>query len=510
MAGSITISSSSEEILNSLRIATRLSSAASIARLALTYSLVKAGTQVPKSDDCTGADLRRPTFFGDDELILRSLISVIYGKSFENDDEFFSRHSIVKYHVDHGCFLLKQLFDECGQDEIAFWQRLAAEVKSVSPVIGTGTSSSLDIVVGKKKGSEEQVIVELSNTERHANSHLAIMGKPGVGKTQLLLKILADIRTQSQFRTNFIFFDYKGDVATNERFVEVTRARTYRIPEQQLPINPFLLNDYSEKAILISAEEKAKSFASIERQIGTVQKGTLREAIRSAYNQRSSQALRYPDFLELLSIVHEKYEQENKKDDSLIEILRQLTNFHLFWEHGSQERLIERIIEQTLIVDLHTLPVLKELVVYLVIERLYKEMAALPDSEIKDGHRELRTILVIDEAHNYLAQKNLFLQKIIREGRSKGVAVFFASQSPNDYTQKEFDFKELLEFCFIFGCDGVKPTAVQNILGCTKNTAKDIQFELANLKPSLVISKTLSDEEEVTKFKADAFYNTYQ
>jgi len=146
----------------------------------------------------------------------------------------------------------------------------------------------------------------------------------------------------------------------------------------------------------------------------------------------------------------------------------------------------------------------------LVIERLYQEMAALPDSEIKNGRRQLRTILVIDEAHNYLSQKNIFLQKIIREGRSKGVAVFFASQSPNDYTQKEFDFKELLEFCFIFGCDGVKETAVQNILGCTKNTAKDIQFELANLRPSMVISKAISDEGTVTRFKANAFYEEYK
>lgn len=498
--------------MQDLRVAARLSSNVAIARLALAYSLVKVGTKVPKSDDRTGADLRRATFFGDDELMWRSLISVIYGKRFDSDtdDEFFSGRSIVKDHVDSGCLFLKQLFDDCGQNEIVFWQRLATEVKSVLPVIETGTSSSLDLVVGIKNDSSDRVIVEFNNTARHANSHLAIMGKPGVGKTQLLLKILADIRTQSQLCTNFIFFDYKGDVAANERFVEVTRATTYRIPEQQLPINPFILDDYSEKAILISAEEKAKSFASIDRQIGTVQRGILREAILLAYEQRSSQALRYPDFLELLHIVVDKYAQDRKKDDSLIEIMRQLTNFHLFWEHVNREPLIERITEQTMIVDIHKLPVLKELVAYLVIERLYKEMAALPDSEIKNGRRQLRTILVIDEAHNYLSQKNIFLQKIIREGRSKGVAVFFASQSPNDYTQKEFDFKELLEFCFIFGCDGVKETAVQNILGCTKNTAKDIQFELANLRPSMVISKAISDEGTVTRFKANAFYEEYK
>ncbi len=36
----------------------------------------------------------------------------------------------------------------------------------------------------------------------------------------------------------------------------------------------------------------------------------------------------------------------------------------------------------------------------------------------------------------------MFLQRIIREGRSKGIVVFFASQSPNDYQQKFFNFQE--------------------------------------------------------------------
>ena len=90
--------------------------------------------------------------------------------------------------------------------------------------------------------------------------------------------------------------------------------------------------------------------------------------------------MRYPDFREVLSIVRDRYAHDNKKDDSLIEILRRLSDFHLFWEHGSDQPLIDRISEQTCLVDLHQLPVLKELVVYLVIERLYKEMASLPDS----------------------------------------------------------------------------------------------------------------------------------
>ena len=162
-----------------------------------------------------------------------------------------------------------------------------------------------------------------------------------------------------------------------------------------------------------------------------------------------------------------------------------------------------------MIIDVHKMPVLKELVGYLVIERLYKEMASMPDSPIKEGRRTIRTILVIDEAHNYLSQKNIFLEKIIREGRSKGIVVFFASQSPSDYQQKFFNFQELLEFSYIFQCDGASAKEIQDILGCNVKTAKELQTEISRLEPFQVISRGMTKTEEFTKFVGEAFYKNY-
>jgi DNA helicase HerA-like ATPase len=155
------------------------------------------------------------------------------------------------------------------------------------------------------------------------------------------------------------------------------------------------------------------------------------------------------------------------------------------------------------------MPVLKELVAYLVIERLYKEMALLPDSPINEGNRAIRTILVVDEAHNYLSQKNIFLQRIIREGRSKGIVVFFASQSPSDYQQDFFDFQELLEFAYIFQCDGVTAPVVQKILGSSNKTARDLQTEIAHLEPGQVIARGQNRRDEFVKFTAEAFFKSY-
>jgi len=157
--------------------------------------------------------------------------------------------------------------------------------------------AGLDIFIGRTLLQGQELILELNNTAKHANSHLAVMGKPGVGKTQFLLKILTDIRVQSSFQTNFIYFDYKGDVVDNQRFLELARVQPFRLLQggQSLPINPFILPAYDEQTINVSAREKAESFASISSKLGVVQKGALTEAIRAAFAKRAALKCEYPE-----------------------------------------------------------------------------------------------------------------------------------------------------------------------------------------------------------------------
>jgi len=508
MADRLYTSAEADEVLSSLRFETKLEKA-TLARIAFGLSIAGEGANVIESPNFNGGEMKRPTFVGEDEVFIRTLISSAYRKSDIAEDEFYSNRSIVKNHIDSGAMMLAELFQESGKSGDALLTKLAAgvEFSGRREALGAG----LEVFIGRTVLEQAELVMELNNTAKHANSHLAIMGKPGVGKTQFLLKILADIRVQSNFQTNFIYFDYKGDVVDNARFLEVAKVQPFQLLQggQSLPINPFVLPDYEDQTVNVSAREKAESFASINSKLGVVQKGALTEAVRAGYAKRAGSANPYPDFHDILEIASLMYEEENKKDDSLIEVLRDLSTFDLFWKHGSDTSPIDKISNRSILIDVHAMPVLKELVAYLVIERLYKEMATMPDSPVKDGKRTLRTILVIDEAHNYLAQKNIFLQRIIREGRSKGVVVFFASQSPSDYQQDFFNFQELLEFAFIFQCEGVTSASVQKILGCSNKTAKDLQTEIARLEPWQVIARSAEKTEEFTKFTAEAFYKNF-
>ncbi len=508
MADRLYTSLKTDEIISSLRAHTRLDKAI-LAKMAFSYSLVHVGKEVERSTNFTGGEMKRTSFVATDEVFLKTLISQVYKIDELDENEFYSNKSIVKDHVDNGSQLLWDIFHKNGEEVNTWYSEIVSTIQMSG--IKDVKTKDLDIFIGRNILNNDDLIMSLNDTTKHANSHLAIMGKPGVGKTQFLLKLLADIRVQSNYQTNFIFFDYKGDVVDNDTFIDVTRSRTYKLLQnnESLPISPFILPSYEEQDVKISAREKAESFASINSKLGVVQKGSLTEAIVAGYAARATNPKPYPDFNDILEIVSAEYEEEGKKDDSLIEVLRDLANFNLFWSHGSSIPPMEKISNRSMVIDLHKMPVLKELIGYLVIERLYKEMASLPDSTIKDGRRTLRTILVIDEAHNYLGQKNIFLEKIIREGRSKGVVVFFASQSPSDYQQKFFNFQELLEFSFIFQSEGASAKAIQDILGCGPKTAKDLQSEIARLEPFQVISRSSIKTEEFTKFTAEPFYKNY-
>lgn len=84
--------------------------------------------------------------------------------------------------------------------------------------------------------------------------------------------------------------------------------------------------------------------------------------------------------------------------------------------------------------------------------------------------------------------------------------MFFASQSPNDYQQDFFNFQELLEFAYIFQCEGVASGSMQKILGCSGKTAKGLQAEISRLEPWQVVSRSGDKIEEFVKFTAEAFY----
>ncbi len=107
--------------------------------------------------------------------------------------------------------------------------------------------------------------------------------------------------------------------------------------------------------------------------------------------------------------------------------------------HGSTQH---HLLDASHVIYIHRLPEdLRKLAVFLMLDRLHADIMVLPDAPLDpDGNRQMRLIIVIDEAHHYLPCKQPTLEKMVREVRSKGVAIWLLPQSPDDFDQPRYNF----------------------------------------------------------------------
>jgi len=387
---------------------------------------------------------------------------------------------------------------------ILHFDNKAAPMIEMTPAFG----GLLNLKIGWNAETDAPVAVEFN---RQTTNYLAVTGKPGSGKTQFVKDLLAQIRLQSEFKVNFVFFDYaKGDVADDVDFVAATQAEVVRLPNESLPLNPFSrVNVNSETNVKVAVQEFADLIRDVEKRLGTVQAQLLYDAILRGFEAMRGENPPFPDFEIIKQEIEYDYTANKRKLDTLTEVMRQLTDFEIFARRDNPN-LWQNLADKTVIIDLHGLTVLRELTVCLVLTALYRELMAMPDSNVADGIREMRTIIVIDEAHHFLKDKkrNAILERLIREIRSKGASVFLMSKSPDDYDQDNFDFTELLEFIFLLQSNAGASKFLQNVFGVSAQEAKTLSSEVANLPTANAIGKSYdkSVKEKVNRLRVRQFW----
>lgn len=470
-------------------------------RIAIGRSLLSGDVPDPSGDQSDGRAIDTQQVFSgggtDYSPLFRSLIVQRHGQVV-SDDEFLK---LLKAHIDHGFELLKQdaasfKAPDDYVDYLIELTQLGLEQRNIeaqpTPEIVPGYTKVLTIELGKDAKSDQSISVEFN---RRTNNYLAVAGKPGSGKTQFVKDVLTQLRQNSNYGVNFVFFDYaKGDVADDEKFVKATRSRVIKLPNESLPLNPFSrVNVDSEMGIKMAAQEFSDTVRDVERNLGAVQGQILYQSILLAFEATRGESPPFPDFYRVRQESEYAYFNDGRKPDTLSEVMRQLTDFQIFARANAKE-LWQSLADKTVIIDLHELTVLRELTVCFFLNAMHRELMAMPDSEVVDGTRAMRTIIVIDEAHHYLRDKkrNRVLQKLIREIRSKGASVFLLSQSPDDYNQDEFDFTELLEFVFVLQSSASANKFLQSALGITAQRARTLVGEVANLPTGQAFARAIN------------------
>lgn len=96
--------------------------------------------------------------------------------------------------------------------------------------------------------------------------------------------------------------------------------------------------------------------------------------------------------------------------------------------------------------------------------------------------KPIRYVIVIDEAHAYLGNKNMakVLENLLRMIRSKGVIIMLVSQGIEEYKQKDFDFSSQIKIPILLNIQNKEPKLAKTFLGTPKS-----EIALSNALKSL-------------------------
>jgi DNA sulfur modification protein DndE len=435
------------------------------ARAALGYSLSFESYPDDNNYDSNGQEFPREVFYGKDEQVFLALLRQRHGITQEADI-----NKLVKLHVERGIRHLWKEFERVGKKGDEFLISLletASKLALTSAEAGSRAEhvqESADFSVSVEIGEDPKTGNPLSHVLNAPglSPHIAIMGRTRSGKTRTGLDILEKIDAHTSHAIPFLIFDYaKGDIADNNDFTKETGVSVIRLPKEKIPMAPLALSSYDDEKIKLAARRFVDTIKSVVR-LGPKQVDTCLRIIKEAYHRASGSA---PDIEEVLAIAEEIYETEGKAPDSLLVTLRDFADFPVFRSPRYGEG--HDFLQKGHVIDLSKLPEgLKKICVFLILDRIYSEIMERQNAPLDSkGYRQMRLIVAIDEAHNYLPCKQPTLEKFVRESASKGVGIMLMSQSPDDFDQPKYNFAKEMGLVLVFSCFVQRPKMLEALLG---------------------------------------------
>lgn len=422
-----------------------------------------------------------------------------------SDLDYNVKKAYYEDYIEIGAKLISDKMDKCNdkntfilnliRDDIGVY-RGQSETKNKADKIWN--SESVDITLGMDN-NDNKIDINFNNS-LNSGYHMGIVGTTGSGKSQLALNLTSQIINKSP-NTNIIVFDYaKGDIANNNKYVSDINAQVIDVLNQGVPFNPFNINNITDMKI----EELKELVVSTQQMIGPNQKMELYDIMKRSFKENEK-----VDFSILNKEVKDYYKANNKEYNVLVELFHKISILDIF-KNESQFSLIDSFMESNIIFDLHNIEStmsIKELVVFFILNKLYAEAIKLPDSRIDEatGCREIRTIVLLDEGHNYLKTKSPILEKMFRELRSKGVAIIVVTQAFSDFKTKNFDYSEMMNWVMVMKSQ-IDSRSIQQALNIDLEQSKVLQVTIPNLSAFSYYTRGIKDKDNnITLIKIDKY-----
>ena len=513
----IRISKQNDEIIDKLKTLYKFNAEGIIPRIAFSYSIQlnrKFDLEKDVIPSADGKDFRDDrglfgTIIGgrSNYPIFKAILDNHYAKSLYEEE--FSK--LFKLHLDYGLNKINKELDNInitGGNHINYLMKLVKngldlQANTINLHLNSSNkfevneySQSLAFILGESEDGEP-IDIKINDLKQFDNRNIAIAGMAGSGKTQLIKDVLFQISKNTENQLKFIFFDYKGEGNAEQlkSFLESTDCEFIDILNDGMNFNPLTsinLND-GDRQRTFSIKAFVDTIATFIPSIGVSQKNILQTVITELIDEKDNL---YPNLSELFEKLAEYYESSKTKPDTLYSGIKDLAS-GLF-----SNEISENIIGKSIYLNLPpTLSdTLRQLCVFLLLRYFNFFFSSTNDAEPVDDIMPLRYVIVIDEAHVYLKNKNAqkALEDLLRLLRSKGVIVVMLSQGVEDYKTKDFDFASQVKLPICLNIQNKDPKMIKNFVGTPRSEHK-LNSEINKLESGLGLINI--DEPKIIKLR---------
>lgn len=333
-------------------------------------------------------------------------------------------------------------------------------------------SHSIKILVGHTQSGHREVAYEPNNTKMVSHPNMGIIGTMGTGKTQFARSVIAQFSKESIHNVGgkpvgMLVFDYKGDYKDKE-FLDAVDGTCYKF---NYPFNPLKLvvNDEVESMNLpaITADRIADSFAKAYG-LGLKQQSNIKQVIIDTYKDAgiTKEPSSWKNPVPTMEQVIEKYFETYDANDKAFALFDKLRDYTIFTTNNSNCVSLFEWLDSIRVIDLTLYPDdTKKVIVSLILDLFYAEMRQLGGSKQKNGFRELRAMIMVDEAHQFLKKDFNSFRSIISEGRMFGVGMILSTQNVSDFKTSKEDYSQFILSWVIHHVNSISKAELANIFG---------------------------------------------
>jgi DNA phosphorothioation-dependent restriction protein DptH len=293
-----------------------------------------------------------------------------------------------------------------------------------------------------------------------------------------------------------LIFDYKGDYGNRSADGFAAAIGANVLGSHQLPLNPLRPDrPTSGRDLARQAREFADTLKSVSRGIGGVQREQIITAVQRCYedvgilrDDPSTFSKSFPTLDDLLS-----YMRTNDIGRGLPQsIIGDLVDFEVFSAFDPDTDL-DQFFDSINIIDLQELSGMPETVRTIIaffMNAFFARMVDLGDSPRQDIEvagqlrelRQLRRLVLVDEADDFMALGLNSLKNTMQQGRSFGCGVILSTQFLRHFDQGEQPLRQLVGTWLMHQMSEVRPKEVEGLFGTDASRSRAITQDLARLE----------------------------